>query len=98
MGRDFVELQSQIALKPGDGIVFDTGGDTNSEQGGRIFEIKGNRLFFQRGHIDFARDQGILRIDGNTAHAARRDLGRAGLLRGGQPRNLERRPGDGENQ
>src|SRR5205823_2820206 len=36
-------------------VVFDTGGDTNAEQGGRIFQIKGQRLFFQHGHIDFGR-------------------------------------------
>lgn len=55
VGRDFVEVQAQIELKAGDGVVFDTGGDTNSEQGGRIFEIKGGRLFFQREHIDFGK-------------------------------------------
>jgi putative protease len=54
VGRDFVELTPQIALKLGDGVVFDTGGDTNAEQGGRIFGIKGGRYFFQHGHIDFA--------------------------------------------
>ena len=55
VGRDFVELEPEIPLKPGDGVVFDTGGDTNAEQGGRIFGIKGGRCFFQHGHIDFAR-------------------------------------------
>ena len=35
----------QSPLKPGDGVVFDTGGDTNAEQGGRIYEIKGAALF-----------------------------------------------------
>jgi putative protease len=55
VGRDFVELQSAVALQPGDGVVFDTGGDTNAEQGGRLFDIKGGRLFFQHGRIDFAR-------------------------------------------
>ena len=55
VGRDCVELTPQIALKLGDGVVFDTGGDTNAEQGGRIFGIKGGRYFFQHGHIDFAR-------------------------------------------
>jgi len=55
VGRGFVELQPLVPLKPGDGVVFDTGGDTNAEQGGRIFEIKGARLFFQHGHLDFAR-------------------------------------------
>ena len=55
VGRDFVELTPEIALKLGDGVVFDTGGDTNAEQGGRIFGIKRGRYFFQHGHIDFAR-------------------------------------------
>ena len=55
VGRDFVELDAEIALKLGDGVVFDTGGDTNAEQGGRIFGIKGRRYFFQHDRIDFAR-------------------------------------------
>jgi putative protease len=50
-----VELEPGIPLQPGDGIVFDTGGDTNAEQGGRIFEIRGNRYYFQHGHIQFNR-------------------------------------------
>ena len=54
VGRDYVEFTPEVPLKPGDGLVFDTGGDTNAEQGGRIFQIKGQRLFFQHGHIDFA--------------------------------------------
>jgi putative protease len=55
VGRDCVEFASAVPLKPGDGVVFDTGGDTNAEQGGRIYEIKGGRYFFQHGHIDFVR-------------------------------------------
>ncbi len=55
VGRDFVELSPEVPLKAGDGLVFDTGGDTNAEQGGRIFQIKGQRLFFQHEHIDFSR-------------------------------------------
>ena len=55
VGRDYMELDSEIALKLGDGVVFDTGGDTNAEQGGRIFGIKGRRYFFQHDRIDFAR-------------------------------------------
>jgi putative protease len=55
VGRDHVELDSVIQLKPGDGIVFDTGGDTNLEQGGRIYEIRDDRYYFQRGHIQFGR-------------------------------------------
>jgi putative protease len=42
-----------VELKPGDGVVFDTGGDTDHEQGGRIFEIRGNDLYFEHGKIDF---------------------------------------------
>lgn len=55
VGRDHIELSSEIELKPGDGVVFDTGGDTNAEQGGRIYEVRGTRLFFERGKIDFNR-------------------------------------------
>ncbi len=54
-GRDWVELESVgAALKAGDGVVFDTGGDTNDEQGGRVFEVQGNRLSFARGKVDFS--------------------------------------------
>lgn len=54
VGRDFVEVEPEVELKRGDGVVFDTGGDTEHEQGGRIFDVKGRRLFFERGRIDFA--------------------------------------------
>lgn len=54
IGRDDVELDGAgVDLKPGDGVVFDTGGDTNNEQGGRIFEVRGRRIFFEWGRIDF---------------------------------------------
>jgi len=59
VGRDFVVLDPQSPLKLGDGIVFDTGGDTNTEQGGRIWQMKEERkevtLFFERDSINFAR-------------------------------------------
>ncbi len=55
MGRDFVEFTPQVPLSLGDGVVFDTGGDTDAEQGGRIYQIKGKRLFFQHRHIDFTK-------------------------------------------
>ena len=55
VGRDYVAFVPSVPLKPGDGVVFDTGGDTNDEQGGRIFEMKGPRLFFQHGRIDFGK-------------------------------------------
>jgi putative protease len=55
VGRDHVEVASEIPLAPGDGLVFDTGGDTEKEQGGRVYEIRGRRLYFKRDHLDFAR-------------------------------------------
>ena len=55
-GRDHVELDSlAVDLKPGDGVVFDTGGNTEHEQGGRIFELRGQQIFFERGKIEFSR-------------------------------------------
>src|SRR5580700_821849 len=55
VGKDFVELDRQMQLKTGDGVVFDTGGDTEHEQGGRIYEIRSHRLYFRNGQIDFQR-------------------------------------------
>ena len=52
--RDHVAIDSMaVDLKPGDGLVFDTGADTEREQGGRIFEVRGQRVFFEHGKIDF---------------------------------------------
>ncbi len=62
VGRDFVELQSAVPLAAGDGVVFDTGEDTNTEQGGRIFERRGDRLFFAYGRLDFTRLQPGVRV------------------------------------
>lgn len=53
VGRDFVEVAAKVPLHPGDGVVFDTGGDTNAEQGGRIYQVSKGRLFFERGKINF---------------------------------------------
>ena len=55
IGPDFVAFDSQAPLKPGDGIVFDTGSDTDQEQGGRVYEIRENRHYFRHGHLDTAR-------------------------------------------
>ncbi len=55
VGRDFVELADlQTPVKPGDGVAFETGGDPDHEQGGRVYQVRGRRLFFQHGHVDFA--------------------------------------------
>ena len=54
-GKDNVCIDNPaVPLKAGDGIVFDTGGDTEHEQGGRIFSINDNRLFFERGKLRLA--------------------------------------------
>ena len=55
VGGESVEFDSAVPLKPGDGIVFETGGDTNAEQGGRIYQIKGRRYFFEHDRIDFSK-------------------------------------------
>lgn len=52
---DAVDVDLQAPLQPGDGVVFDTGGDTDHEQGGRVWQVVGGRLSFARGHIDFTR-------------------------------------------
>ncbi|MDB6072197.1 MAG: peptidase [Verrucomicrobiales bacterium] len=55
-GREWVEMESMgAALKAGDGVVFDTGGDTNEEQGGRVFDVLGGRLTFAKGKVDFSK-------------------------------------------
>ena len=55
VGRDHIELDAALALKNGDGLAFDTGGDTDAEQGGRIYGIRGRKIFFEHGRIDFQR-------------------------------------------
>ncbi len=50
---DAVELDNfAVALQPGDGVVFDTGEDTNHEQGGFVFDIHDKWLGFQRGKLN----------------------------------------------
>lgn len=54
-GRNYVEIENPaVPIKPGDGVVFDTGGDTENEQGGRIFRISGTQLFFEAGKLNSA--------------------------------------------
>lgn len=53
--RDGVEVDAvQCPLRAGDGVVFDTGGDTEKEQGGALFAVRGNVLEFRRGQINFS--------------------------------------------
>ncbi len=60
IGRGYLEVKPQVPLKPGDGIVIDRGeeGNTDREQGGRIYEALSLRdgavrLAFEYGKLDF---------------------------------------------
>ncbi len=58
IGRGYIETKPVCPLKPGDGIVIDRGGDTDREQGGRIYEMHplrdgAVRLQFEYGKLDF---------------------------------------------
>jgi putative protease len=53
VGPDWVEVGGGTEVKPGDGIVFDSGGDTEREQGGRVYAVEGRRLRMGRGKVDF---------------------------------------------
>ena len=55
VGSDYVEFRAETVLKPGDGVVFDTGANPDDEQGGRIFKIRGDRYYFMHGRLDFNR-------------------------------------------
>ncbi|MBR5523470.1 MAG: U32 family peptidase [Akkermansia sp.] len=58
-GEGWVELEGMppMPVAPGDGFVIDAGQDRNEEQGGRIWKVQGNRLFFhgKGSHIDWRR-------------------------------------------
>ncbi len=47
-GDGWVQLEGALAIpaSPGDGFVIDAGQDRNEEQGGRIWRVQGNTLFF----------------------------------------------------
>ncbi|MBV8900165.1 MAG: U32 family peptidase, partial [Verrucomicrobia bacterium] len=56
VGLDHVELAAPADVKPGDGVVFGGAEDTEHEEGGRVFEVvRGRRLYFGNGKIDFRR-------------------------------------------
>lgn len=60
VGPRWVEVSPEVPVAPGDGLVFDTGGDTEQEQGGRVYAVdpaEGGRvrLAFARGKIDFSK-------------------------------------------
>lgn len=52
LGADTLELDElNIGIKPGDGVVFENLADTNQEQGGSVYEIRGRVLSFRHGHL-----------------------------------------------
>jgi putative protease len=52
VAENAVELEQAPAhLKPGDGVVFENLRDTNDEQGGRLYGLRGNWMEFQRGRL-----------------------------------------------
>ena len=49
VGEGWIELNEQeLAVKIGDGFVFDAGEDRNKEQGGSVWKVEAKRLFFDR--------------------------------------------------
>jgi putative protease len=58
VGPHFLEVQAEGPVRPGDGVVIDRGGDTDREQGGRVYQAEPRRdgvvrLAFEHGKIDF---------------------------------------------
>jgi len=53
VGAGWVEVQGDLPLRAGDGVVFDQGGDPDAEQGGRIYTVMGRRIEFGPGKIDY---------------------------------------------
>ncbi|MDF1656797.1 MAG: U32 family peptidase [Verrucomicrobiales bacterium] len=53
VGKDWVEVDGDSEIKKGDGVAFDNGGNTDREQGGRIYEVVKRRLTFQWDRIKF---------------------------------------------
>jgi putative protease len=58
LGRDFLEVRPQVPVRPGDGLVIDTGGDTDQEQGGRVYQATPQRdgivrFAFEHGKLNF---------------------------------------------
>ena len=76
-GRDYVEIETEIALHAGEGVVFENTSDTNSELGGRIYEIRGNKFFFERGRLETANIPRGTRVWKTSDPALERDLKKA---------------------
>ena len=55
VGKQYIEIRNRIAVRPGDGLVFANGVDTEQEEGGRVYKVAGDRFFFGHEKIDFTR-------------------------------------------
>ena len=73
---DHVVVTGPTPVKAGDGVVFDTGGNSDNEQGGRIWEVRDGALFFQRGQIDFSKLKAGDRVWQTSDQVLTRDLRR----------------------
>ncbi len=50
--RDTLALDElHVAMKPGDGVVFENLKNTNDEQGGAVYELRGTAMSFQHGRL-----------------------------------------------
>ena len=48
-GEDHVDVAMRCAVRAGDGVVFEGA----KEQGGRVWQVRGESLYFERGKLDF---------------------------------------------
>lgn len=59
IGKDYIEVQLEAAVKPGDGIVFDQGRPQDREEGGRVYAVntrgRATQLTFGRRDINWSR-------------------------------------------
>src|SRR5690606_31519070 len=70
------EFTPETPLAAGAGVVFETGINPDDEQGGRIYEVRGERFYFRRGQIDFRRLAPGHRVWKNSDPALERELRR----------------------
>lgn len=87
-----VRREATLPLSPGDGFVIDAGEDRNEEQGGRIWKVQGNRIFFhgKASHIDWNRvrpGQKLWKTDDPALNAELKKT-RENLPEGGLPLHL----------
>lgn len=83
-GPDWVELPSRVPLVAGDGVVFEMGIDTDHEEGGRVFRVDGDTLYFGKPGPDLRRvraGQRVWKTDDPRLNAELRSTWRGDLSR-----------------